>query len=105
MKILFDQGTPLPLRAFLCNHDVFTLNYLGWSELANGQLLNKAQSENFACLVTTDQNLKYQQNLSTRQIALFVLSTTNWNRIKLRAFAIAGEIDKLTPKAYVEFIV
>ena len=99
------SGTPLPLRAFLRNHNVFTLNYLGWSTLANGQLLNKAESECFDCRITTDRNLKYQQNLVTRRIAIFVLSTTNWTRIKPRALDIAAEIDKLIPKSYIEFIV
>ena len=103
MKIIFDQGTPLPLRVLLSRHDVFSLNYLGWSSLSNGQLLSRAESEGFHCLVTTDKNLKYQQNLTTRQIAIFVLSTTNWTRIKPRALDIAAEIDQLIPGSYTEF--
>ena len=103
MKILFDQGTPLPLRSFLHGHDVFTLKFMGWSTLANGQLLSQAESHGFDCFVTTDKNLKYQQNLAARRIAVFVLSTTNWSRLKPRALEIAAAISKLTPHSYVEF--
>src|SRR4051812_46578144 len=105
MKILFDQGTPLPLRNFLGRHAVFTLNYLGWSSLSNGQLLNKAESEGFHGLVATDKNLKYQHNLTARQIAIFVLSTTNWVKIKPRALEISAAIDQLILGSYTEFSV
>jgi predicted nuclease of predicted toxin-antitoxin system len=105
MKILFDQGTPLPLRKFLSGHAVFTLRFLGWSTFSNGILLDKAERENFDCFVTTDRNLKYQQNLSTRKIAIFALSTTNWNLIRPRAFEIAAAIGNVKPGTYAEFAI
>jgi hypothetical protein len=82
MRILFDQGTPVPLRASLLGHHVSTAFELGWSSLANGELLSKAEQGGFELLLTTDQNLRYQQNLSTRQIAIVVLRTTSWPRIR-----------------------
>ncbi len=63
MKILFDQGTPVPLRRHLSGHDVTTAYEAGWSNLANGDLLRVAEQAGFQVLVTTDQNLRYQQNL------------------------------------------
>jgi hypothetical protein len=63
MRILFDQGTPFPLKTYLVNHDVQTAFELGWGRLRNGELLAAAE-ESFDVLVTTDQQLKYQQNLS-----------------------------------------
>src|SRR5438552_18994376 len=105
MKILFDQGTPLPLRAFVSGHSVFSLKYLGWSTLLNGALIDKTDSENFDCFITTDQNLSYQQNLHGRKVAIFVLMTTDWRRLKPRAFDIANAVSNLTPGSYTEFVI
>jgi len=82
MKILFDQGTPVPLRRALHPHAVDTAAELGWSSFQNGQLLERAELEGYEILVTTDQNLRYQQNLTTRRIAIVVLMTTSWPRIR-----------------------
>lgn len=82
MKILFDQGTPVPLRAALSAHDIATAFELGWASLANGELISQAEQNGFELLLTTDQNLRYQQNLSKRQIAILVLRTTAWPRIE-----------------------
>jgi hypothetical protein len=64
MKILFDHGTPVPLRRFLQGHDVSTAYEMGWSKMTNGDLLNAAQEAGFDVLLTTDQNLRYQRNSS-----------------------------------------
>jgi len=77
MRILFDQGTPAPLRHALVGHSVSLLYEMGWSELDNGKLLAAAE-ESFDVLVTTDQSLRYQQNLSKRRLAILILPTTNW---------------------------
>jgi hypothetical protein len=63
MKILFDQGTPAPLRHELVGHEVVTSFELGWSDLVNGELLAPAAGQ-FDLFITTDQNLQYQQNLT-----------------------------------------
>lgn len=62
MRILFDQGTPVPLRHSLTKHSVATAFEMGWSQLENGELLAMTEGK-FDVLVTTDQNLRYQQNL------------------------------------------
>lgn len=85
MRILFDQGVPVPLRTYLVPHSVSTAYEKGWSQLRNGNLLNVAEQENFNVLLTTDQNLQYEQNLEGRLIAVVILSTTSWPRIKLVA--------------------
>ena len=82
MKLLFDQGTPVPLRHYLLNHIVETVYEKGWSNLKNGDLLTQAETEGFDALITTDQNLRYQQNLSSRRISVVVLLTTNWSRFR-----------------------
>jgi hypothetical protein len=62
MKILFDQGTPAPLRHTLAGHAVSTAYEMGWARLENGDLLDVAESS-FDAFVTTDPNLRHQQNL------------------------------------------
>jgi len=77
MRILFDQGTPVPLRQYLTEHVVATAYEEGWSNLSNGDLLKSAEDKGYQILVTTDRNLRYQQNLSDRQIAIVVLLSTS----------------------------
>ncbi len=93
MRILFDQGTPAPLRRALTAHEVSTAFELGWSNLENGDLLRAAEGR-FEVFVTTDQNLRYQQNFAGRQLAILVLPTTNWLEIQ-RHQAEVGRCRKL----------
>lgn len=82
MQILFDQGTPVPLRRSLNGHIVATDYELGWSTVTNGDLIRLAEQEGYELLITTDTNLRYQQNLRSRSIAILVLTTTSWPRIR-----------------------
>jgi len=68
LRILFDQGTPVPLRRYLLGHTVATAFEMGWAEFGNGDLLLEAEAQ-FNALVTTDQNLRYQQNSERRPSA------------------------------------
>jgi hypothetical protein len=74
MRVLFDQGTPVDIRNFLEGHDVHTAREKGWSNLSNGALLKAAEDAHFEVLLTTDNNLVHQQNLSHRKLAIVVLS-------------------------------
>jgi hypothetical protein len=102
MKILFDQGTPVPLRRYLSGHTIDTAYEQGWSELSNGNLLSRAEQAGYALLLTTDRNLRYEQNLANRQIAIVVLMTTSWPRIKLQIDRIQAVIDATQPGTYQE---
>ncbi|MBD1914843.1 MULTISPECIES: hypothetical protein [Cyanophyceae] len=93
MRILFDQGTPVPLRSRLRVQAVVTAYEKGWATLRNGELLDAAEAEGFKVFVTTDQNLRYQQNLSTRKLAVVVLSTTSWSRIKRQAALVESTVN------------
>lgn len=101
MRILFDQGTPAPLRDHLSGHSVETAYEKGWSTLRNGELLAKAEA-GFDVLATTDRNLRYQQNLAERRIAILVLPTTSWPRLQRIAREIAAAVDSLKPGQYLE---
>ena len=102
MNILFDQGTPVPLRRELSGHIVKTAYEQGWSELSNGDLLQAAEIAGFEVLVTTDQNLRYQQNLQQRCIAIVVLLSTSWPRIRLRVDDIRIAVNTTQSGGYVE---
>ena len=60
MRVLFDQGTPAPLRRLMPHHDVVAAYERGWSTLKNGELILAAEAQGLQVLVTTDMNLKYQ---------------------------------------------
>jgi predicted nuclease of predicted toxin-antitoxin system len=102
MKILFDQGTPVPLRRHLPRHDVATAAEMDWSQLTNGELLAAATEAGFEVLVTTDQNLRYQQNLKERTIAVVVLMTTSWPRIAQQTDRVVDAIKALGTGDYIE---
>ena len=99
---MFDQGTPAPLRRYLAQHDVSTANELGWSRLSNGALLDAAELDGFEVLVTTDSNLRHQQNLARRRIAIVVLTTTNWPRIQRAVDRVVLAINAATGPGLVE---
>jgi predicted nuclease of predicted toxin-antitoxin system len=101
MKILFDQGVPAPLRKHITSHTVSTVYEIGWSELVNGELIAKAELE-FDVFITTDKNLKYQQNLLSMKIAILVLPTTSWKIIESHSMKIARAIELLKPQSFVE---
>lgn len=101
MRILFDQGTPAPLRRALTAHEVSTAFELGWSNLENGDLLRAAEGR-FEVFVTTDQNLRYQQNLAGRQLAILVLPTTNWLEIQRHQAEVVAAVSSMQPDEYRE---
>jgi predicted nuclease of predicted toxin-antitoxin system len=101
MKILFDQGTPAPLRRALREHAVMTAHEKGWGELDNGKLLAAAEVE-FDVLVTTDRSLRFQQRLAGRPLAILVLPTMSWPELQRREAQIAATIDGLRPGDVVE---
>ncbi len=76
MKVLLDACVPRPLRKFLTDHSVHTAQEMGWGQLKNGALLREAEIQ-FEAFITTDQNLKYQQSLAGRKLAIIVLPTNS----------------------------
>jgi hypothetical protein len=102
MRILFDQGTPVPLRRYLTSHVVDTAFERGWSTLHNGELLDVAEQEGYDLLMTTDQNLRYQQRLADRQLAIIVLLSTSWPRIQVRIDTIQAAVESITAGEYQE---
>ena len=102
MRIVFDQGTPQPLRHHLTGHSVDTVYELGWSTLQNGVLLVTAERAGYDLFITTDQNLRYQQNLTGRKLAILVLKTTSWPRMQPHLGRIQQAVDAMRAGSYQE---
>lgn len=100
MKILFDQGTPVPLRPLLIGHAVETAYERGWSTLTNGDLLNAAEAASYDVFITTDQHLQRQQHLAGRRLAILVLPTTRWPQIQRHAAAVVAAVASVQPGEY-----
>lgn len=94
MRVLLDQATPLPIRPFLKGHTVRTAAQEKWDRLRNGELLTAAEQAGFDVLVTTDKNVKYQQNLKGRSIAILVLSKQQWPELERHVALIAAALGK-----------
>jgi hypothetical protein len=80
VKVLLDENLPHALRSELSGHDVFTVQFMGWSSVRNGQLLARAATSGFDVLVTGDAGIAQQQNLATLPLSVVVLSAKS-NRV------------------------
>ena len=97
MKVLFDHGTPRPLRRHLRGHDADTAADKGWETLTNGELIDRAEQEGYEVLITNDQKLRYQQNLAGRRLAVIVLRKNNWPRVRLKTEEILAALEEIQP--------
>jgi hypothetical protein len=97
MRVLFDQGTPAPIRRALQNHTVKTAREQGWSTLLNGDLLRAAEEAGFDVFLTTDTNIPYQQNLEGQKMAIVILSRNKWSLVRSRLKQIVDAVDGAKP--------
>ena len=102
MLILFDHSVPAPLRHHLKNHTVAEALERGWDRLSNGDLLREAEAAGFEVLLTADKNIRYQQNLTGRRIAIVELSTPRWPVVRLHVEKVVIALDAATPGTYTE---
>ena len=103
MLVLFDNGTPRTLARFLIfHHTVTEARARGWEELGNGELLTVAETAGFEVLVTTDKNIRYQQNLAGRKIAIVVLGKGRWTLIKPHVARVVAAVDAAIPGTFIE---
>jgi hypothetical protein len=102
MRILFDHGTPSGIARHLSGHTVTEARELGWDRISNGDLLNAAESAGFDVLLTTDKNIRYQQNLTHRKISVVVLGNSQWPVVRLHLNTIAAAVNAASPGSYVE---
>src|ERR1017187_1931418 len=102
MLILFDQATPVPIRPYLERHTVRTAARQGWDKLRNGDLLTAAEEAGFDILLTTDKNMRYQQNLAGRKMAIVVLGQQQWPRLRPPIQRVIEAVDAAKPGSYAE---
>lgn len=102
MHVLFDHSTPSPLAAHLTGHTVTEARDRGWDTLSNGELLAEAERAGFDVLLTADKNMRYQQNLRGRKIAVVILSTPQWPVVRLHAERIAAAMNAAASGSYTE---
>jgi predicted nuclease of predicted toxin-antitoxin system len=102
MLILFDHVTPAGIARILPAHTVTKAKDRGWDTLTNGDLLAEAERAGFDVLLTADKNMRHQQNLRGRKIALVVLSTPQWPVVRLHIGRIAAAVNAATPGSFIE---
>ncbi|HEY9890618.1 MAG TPA: DUF5615 family PIN-like protein [Candidatus Sericytochromatia bacterium] len=104
MRILLDECVPKPLKRELTDYEVRTVVEMGWSGKKNGELLQLMVQESFAVLLTTDQNLRYQQNLQQAAIAVIVLVAPSNRLPELVPLmpSVRSMLDELAPGTVIE---
>lgn len=103
MLVLFDNGTPRTLARFLIEfHTVTEARARGWDQLENGDLLDAAEAAGFDVLLTTDKNLRYQQTLTGRRIAIVALGQGRWSLIAPHVERVVEAVGAATPGSYTE---
>ena len=102
MRILFDQGTPSGIARALTGHKVTEAVDCGWDRISNGALISLAESAGFELLLTTDKNLRYQQNLKDRRIAVVVLGNSTWRFVRPHLALVAAAVNAATPGSFAE---
>ena len=100
MKILLDECVPLQVRQALPNHEVTTAQRMGWGGISNGDLLDKAEREGFKVFIVADKNLRDQQNLSSRRIAILELWTNHRPTLEKHFTEIRTAVEKLSAGEY-----
>ncbi len=102
MRILFDHGTPSGITRQLVGHTVTEARERGWDTISNGELLKVAESAGFDVLLTTDKNIKYQQNLTGRKISIVVLGNSQWPAVRLHLDVISAAVNAASSGSYAE---
>lgn len=100
MLVLFDHGTPRGIARSLHPHTIKEAKAQGWDTLTNGELLKVAEEAGFDVLLTTDKNLRFQQNLQGRKLAIVVLSNSRWSLVRRALEPIVNAVNNAKPGSY-----
>jgi hypothetical protein len=96
-RVLLDHSVPRPVACILTTHSVERAYQRGWAALKNGDLLDAVQADGFDVFVTSDQNLRHQQNLASRRLAIVVVGTNIWRVIAANPDPIRQAVDRAKP--------
>ena len=101
MKILIDESLPRYVKMMVQNYTSSTVQEMGWSGMKNGTLLAQAEGE-FDVFLTADQNLRYQQNLDNRPLAIIVFPSNRLTIVKTLEAALTLALTQVMQGAYIE---
>jgi predicted nuclease of predicted toxin-antitoxin system len=104
MRILLDECVPWPMHKILRGHSCSTVQGRGWGGIKNGELLELAKGE-FDLFITSDQNIRYQQNLAGRQIAILELSTNDIHRIQAASSLLESTLENIQPNEFLQLTI
>src|SRR5579862_3123003 len=100
MKLLLDENLPHDLRHFLTGHEAFTVAYLGWKSIENGELLLAAGNAAFDVMLTLDSGVAYEQHLAALPVAVLIIKCKSSRIDDLRPLVpeILSALSRLRPK-------
>lgn len=101
MKILLDECVPIQVRNALVGHDISTAQKMGWSGISNGELLQRAAQDGFNLFIVADKNLRYQQNLKDRKLAILELWTNHRPTLEKHLDVIKLAAERISPGEHV----
>jgi rRNA-processing protein FCF1 len=106
MRILLDECVPRPLKRELADYEIQTVVEMGWSGTKNGELLRLMNQEGFTILLTSDQNLRYQQNLEQAGVAIVVLVARSNRLLDLVPLIpdVRSVLDRIAPGEVIEVV-
>lgn len=103
LRVLFDKNVPYPLRQHLLDWQVKTAEEEGWNQISNGELITYAEEAGYHILLTCDQNLRYQQEITNRRISIVVLGSNIWPAVRSKIVEIGAALKRAVPGS-LEFI-
>jgi len=103
LRVLFDKNVPYPLKRYLAEYQMKTAEEEGWGQISNGELISRAEQAGYAILITCDQNVRYQQNLTHRKISMVVLGSNIWPSVRQKVGDIASALARVSPGSF-EFV-
>jgi hypothetical protein len=103
LRVLFDKNVPYSLRPYLSDYQVQTAEDEGWGQISNGELISSAEKEGYQIILTCDQNIQYQQNLTRCQISMVVLGSNIWPSIRPKIAEVVAALKRASPGSF-EFI-
>lgn len=101
-RILLDEGVPRPVLRAFPRGDATTVDLVGWKGIGNGRLLLSAEAHGFEVLITSDKNMRHQNHLAGRRLAVVILPYANWPRLRGMLDDIAAAAVEASPGTFTE---
>ena len=100
-RLLLDESVPAGLKRILTAFEVKTAPEMGWAGISNGRLLDLAEQNGFDIMVTSDTNIRFQNRLAGRRIAIVLATTNHWDTIRPNPADLVAACNGVPDGAYV----